>query len=187
MRKTNTNLKRVKFFKKILVLLIIQILIVLAFLYALKPDRPVNFEDLNKTTIIVDDVNYDYHIFTGSVFTVYSDGKEYEFAKFSIAGTDEYSMIELYETINEGDSLIIEYKETKNSKTILSAVLNGKVLRSVDGYNDFLTTQNRLRTISFIAVEVIFLTVSVFIVLIYGSEIKLATIKKVKQFKARGG
>ena len=82
-------------------------------------------------------------------------------------------MLELYETINIGDTLEIEYKEERSKNLIYSATKDGKSLRSVEGYNNFIESQKLPGILSFIFVELIFGISLTFVIILNKKEVSL--------------
>ena len=65
MRKTNRNIKRVKFFKRLAVFFVAQAIIVLLFVCIDKnqSDDLAESVDLKESTVVVDEVSYEYKFF----------------------------------------------------------------------------------------------------------------------------
>ena len=183
MRKTNRNIKRVKFFKRLAVFFVAQAIIILLFVCIDKSqsDDLAESVDLKESTVVVDEVSYEYKFLAGSMFSFFSDSAEYHFPKYPIAGTNEYSMRDLYETVNAGDELTIQYVERPTGHTVIGAQKGDTVLRSVEPYDDFLREQHVLTIIALAVVEVIFAAVLIFFVWFYWDEVKLFPAKKSKK------
>ena len=181
MKKTNRNLKRIKFVKRLLVFVIIQVVLAVLAILVLKITSPINPSELKSATIIVDEVEYEYRIINRRMFRVFSSSNEYAFPKFPINGTTEYSMAELYTAINIGAELTVEYIEMGNQNLVIGARLNNEVLRSVDAYNKFTVTQQITSIVTFSIIELIFITILVFFVLYNCKALKLFPYKKRSQ------
>ena len=182
MRKTNLNLKRVKFFKRLAVFAAVQVLLIVLFV-GIDRDIVCEFiEDskLKESVVVVEKTNYEYKFAIGRVFSFFADGVEYHFSKFPIRGTNEYSMEHLNQTICKGDELVIQYVESSTEYKIIGAQKGSAVLRSVEAYNKYIRQQHVLTIVAFVIVEVGGGAVLVFFVLFYWNELKLFSKKKKK-------
>jgi hypothetical protein len=154
-----------------IVFLLIQAIIISLFILIRHNHTPVENQDLKKAVVVVDNVEYEYQFISHRMFSIYSDSKEYAFPKITIINTSEYSMYQLYKTINIGDSLTIEYIEDGENNKIIGACLNNITLRSVNGYNSFIKTQQVLGVLAFIMVEIIFVVILFLFLLFYRKEL----------------
>lgn len=183
MRKTNLNLKRVKFLKRLAVFAAVQVLLIVLFVCI---DRDIVCEfiedsELKESVVVVEKTNYEYKFATGRVFSFFADGAEYHFPKYPIIGTDEYSMNHLHQTICAEDELVVRYVESSRGYTIIGAQKGDTVLRSVEAYDNYIRQQHTMTIVAFVIVEVVFLAVLAFFVLFYWSELKLFSRKKKKK------
>ena len=172
MRKTNLNIKRMEFIKKLCVFLLIQVALILCFNLIMTYGTG-EIQNPNTSTIIVDQISYEYKFMNGRMFSVFSNGNEYSFLKIAVADTNEYSMQELFENISIGDELVIDYVENRSSYLIIGARKNGEVLRSIEEYNKFAKKQHILGVIAFVTIELIFVAVFILFVILYGKGLKL--------------
>ena len=159
MRKTNLNLKRVKFFKKIALFFVIQI-IIFAFFASLMYGKSLTKTKLQtpyETTIKLDDVKYSRAGDTSCY--VFSNSQKYIFTAVYTVWDDEYSNYELYKTLKPGDILNIQYIEDGKRKEIISAELNENILRSYDAYFEYVEREERYTIITFFVVECVFLLI----------------------------
>ena len=146
--------------------LLVQSLILVAFLYIIRSHESVDNNAIVETSIVVEKIEGKQVFLIGYKTIIYSDSKKFTFIKIPILGTEEYSMHQLMETINVGDTLDIKYIEEKDHNVILDARMNGKILRSIDAYNSFLKSQQRTGIVVFIIVEILFLLVVLFCILV---------------------
>ena len=181
MRKTNRNIKRLKFFRQLAIFLLIQLTIIALFAYIdhINSDY-VNEAELIDAIVVVDEVNYEYVFASGRVFSFRADNIEYHFPKYPIIQTNEYSMKELHDAVAIGDELMIRYIEKPTGNIVVEARLNNHILRSVQPYKDFINNQRTNTIVVFAIVEMFFLTVLLFFVRFYWDEIKPSP-KKVKK------
>ena len=161
MKKTNTNIKRASFLRWLIILLAIQVVIIVMF-STLMFNQPILREDLITRTIAVDSTEYKVEIFVGKIFSFISDSQKYTFLKIPVLGTEEYSMSDLDDNINAGDVLEISYKAGDNSNIVYEVSKNGKVMRSLDGFNQNLSNQNIAAVILLVLVEIIYFTLFAF-------------------------
>lgn len=182
MRKTNRNLKRLKFFKRLAIFVAVQILLIVLFV-GIDRDIVCDFIEESKLTesvVVVETTKYEYKFATGRVFSFFADGKEYHFPKFPIIGTNEYSMKHLKQAVCEGDELVVQYVEGSREYKVIGAQKGNTTLRSVEAYDHYLRQQHTMTIVAFVIVEMVFLAVLVLFVLFYWKEIKLFSKKKKK-------
>ena len=177
MRKTNTNLKRMKIVKQLIVLGVIQVVIIVVFAFILASSATGDVSELKTATITVDKIAYEYEFISGRMFSVFSDSVEYCFPKIPVAGTDEFSMIELRESITIGENLTVEYTEKENYNVIIGAYSGNEVLRSAEAYYAFQNNQFIMGIVTFGVVEIIFLAILIFFVFFHQKELKFFTSK----------
>ena len=108
------------------------------------------------TTIVIDDISYDYIGGSNSRLTLFSNHQEYRFATFPVLGTEEYSNIEMREVLKIGDQLTIEYFQKENLNIILSALKDDALqLRSIEGYEAYLQKNSFAMCIAFAFIQII--------------------------------
>lgn len=180
MRKTNLNIKRVNFFKKLSLFLIVQIIIVILFVLLINTSSPVNENALNKKIISIDKIEYHYVFMSGSHLSFYSEKEKYSFPKFPVLGTNEYSIPDLHDNIAVGDTVYVEYIKDGDSNIVIELHKGESFLRTSNGYNNFQRTQRPLCIIAFSIIEAFFLSALAFFILLYGKEIKLFQKRKHK-------
>ena len=156
LRKTNSNIRCVKHIRKIIVFLIVQLLIALVFFFIFASVTDIDETKLCSSQIIVDGVEFEYKFMVGEMFRFTSDSVEYVFPKFPILGTDEYSMFELYNTINVGDVVFVEYTQKGDYNSVIGAAKGEQILRSKTAYLDYLRRQRIVTVVALVVVEVIF-------------------------------
>ena len=154
-----------RYIKLCTVFLLVQSLILVAFLYIIRSHESVDNNAIVETSIVVEKIEGKQVLLSGYKTIIYSDSKQFTFIKIPILGTKEYSMHQLKETINEGDILDIKYIQENDHNVILDARINGKTLRSIDAYNSFLKSQQRIGIVVFIIVEILFLLVVLFYII----------------------
>ena len=82
MRKTNRNLKKIKFAKSLVVFFVVQLCLIIGFALIYRSHAPLDLSNLKKETIIVDEITYRY-LNSGGDITLFSNSKEYVFPKYS--------------------------------------------------------------------------------------------------------
>ena len=117
-------------------ILAIQVIVLVAFAIILSSTYTVKDEDLKNAIIVVEEKDYSYEFASGRMLTIVFENQKYSFAKFAVAGTNEYSMEELYTSISVGDRLSVKYIEASESNLIIGATLGTTEMRSVKGYNN---------------------------------------------------
>lgn len=180
MRKTNLNLKRVKFFKRLAVFMAVQAILIVLFV-GIDCDIADDFideNDLKESVVVVEKTTYDYLFAVGRVFSFFADGAEYCFPKYPIIRTIEYSMHDLRQVIGVGDELVVQYLEKPTGYEVIGAKKGDVVLRSVESYDHYIREQHTLTIVAFVVVETVFVAVLVFFVLFYWNEVKLFSRKK---------
>ena len=180
MKKTNTNIKRIKFAKRMAFLLVIQVAIIVVFWLISNGHSPIETSAIKETVITVDAVEYDYQYLNHGMFRVFCDSVAYGFPKIPTISTNEYSMHELYERIHVGDVLELQYIAMENENMIVEARMNNDTLRSLDAYNAFIKTQRKTDVISFVVIETLFVIATVFIIVFFGSELHLFSRRRKK-------
>lgn len=148
-----------RFFK----ICIIQLCIILLFAYVWNSLSPAHESELKSATVEIEEVEYEYLMFTRRKYSFVSNFERYSFPKFPVLGTGEYSMEKLYKTARVGDVLEVEYIQDEDGNTVIGAKKDGEVLRSVDGYNNHIKQQRTLTIITGSVIEVIFIAVLIFI------------------------
>ena len=109
MRKTNRNIKRVKFFKRFVPIFVIgHVVILFAFLCILE-SKPVDISNCKNERIVVEDKEY-IDIPRHRTFFVIANDIKYFFSNSGIFG--KYSASELNEEIEIGETLDISYYKT---------------------------------------------------------------------------
>lgn len=169
MRKTNRNLNKIKLAKALIVFFLVQLCLIVAFALINRSHAPLDLSNVKKETIVVDEVTYEY--LSGGHVTLFSNSKEYVFPKYPVAGTREASMWELYEVIEKGDSLTVEYMEKTNRngayRLTLSVYKGDQPLRTEAAYSKFLAHQRTLGVITFGIVELFFFVILAFFLIIW--------------------
>ena len=182
-RKTNTNLKRLKFFKSLLVFAVIQCFLFSIFVPEIYDAFvPVNSENSKQIKIVVDETYYDSSGRSSAKFYIYSNGIKYRFSNFGISG--KYSNRELSEMVREGDVLSITYIEkypfgVVNEKWVVDARTETKVYRSLEEYNA--RKSPVLNILFFGFIELLFLSVFALYIVFHWKELKLFSYRKKKK------
>jgi len=170
----------IKAVKVLVVFFIIQLVIVSMLVYIIK-SASIERYHFYETTLVVDKIEYQYKMFTRHpVVSIYSDGIEYGFVIIPVINTKEYSMYELYKTIDEGDKLFISYIKKRSSNVIIGASLNNEVLRSKLGYERFLKEQKVCGIVVCGVLELIYVIVLWFFIMLYRNKIR-SMIKNLKK------
>ena len=178
MRKTNRNLKNVKFAKRLVLFVLVQCLIIVMFARLLSK-KTIDKNDLIKETVVVEEVKFERLLFSGKTFWFCSNSVKYSFPKSSgILYENESSHYELYEAVAVGDILTVEYLKEDDRNVVYGAQIGDKVLRTVDAYNRFVDSQSITSRIVFAVVEFAFLAVLVLYVLYHYKVINPAAKKK---------
>ena len=127
MRKTNLNLKRVKFCKKIAYFCVVQIIILALFsniMYILSQTRN-RLQTPYEATIKVDDVEYESYAGSNWCY-VFSNSQRYIFTLAYEHSDNGYSNYELYKTLNREDLRIKKLENQTDGDKVYIA-------RNVDG------------------------------------------------------
>ena len=124
--------------------------------------QPILRHDLITRAVVVDSTECKTEFLIGEMFSFTSGSQKYIFPKIPILNTEEYSMSDLDDNINAGDVLEISYKAGDNSNIVYEVSKDGKVMRSLDGFNQNLSNQNIAAVILLVLVEVIYFTLFAF-------------------------
>lgn len=156
--------ERKKTAKQVSVFLVIQILILAVFGIIYILDTPFDPSELKHGTITVDRVDYAHRLVEGSVCSLYSGDTEYRFARLPL-GEGEYSLYELYKSIQPGDTVSIIYEERSALLGTMNVILDARsgetVYRSLSYYTRFSDNNTLVGWIIFIIVELLWLIVFV--------------------------
>ena len=172
MRRTNTNLKRIAFVKKLIVFVTIQIALIIVFAQTIVNSTPIDTKHLKSAIIVVDSVEYEYEFINGRMFRLFANSKEYTFPKFPVYNEADYSMLELYQSVHIGDEVTVVYIETEEYNLVVGANMGNNVLRSVDTYSEYLEKQYKIGWTTFLIVEVVFVCILIVFVLFHVKELK---------------
>ncbi len=157
MRKTNSNIKRVKFFKRIA---IVQLVIIAIFLFLFCMSRPVDIDDCAQETITVEDKQYINRVRAPSYFVLYCKGEKYRVTTYP----DGFSSRSTYETIEIGDKLEIlsekRFTLLGYINLIVDAKGEGEFNLDISSFNEGRKTTNLIIVICFIVAEAIFFVIS---------------------------
>ncbi len=184
MRKTNLNLKRVKFAKDILKFFIIGQLLILVFgITAFRKSKPTNLSDCTQITITVDKIYTDLTSRTKFVW-IQADGEKYILPNSGIFS--EYSVNELLETVQPGEKIDISYEILHHffigkCKYIVDARNENNVYFNFERYHKDMVQAHIFIIITFTIIEVLFLVFTV--VYLYENLIELKILPKRKPKK----
>lgn len=124
-----------KLIRTVLVYVLIQSLIVLAFMSMFRASHPVNIQDTKQIDITVEDTYY-ISIPKHSQLVVVATSGKYSFVNYS--RFDEYSANEIYESISKGDKLSLTYYEgysiVGKINRVVAAQTENETYRSLQGY-----------------------------------------------------
>ena len=176
MRKTNRNIKRVKFVQRILIFALVQVAIISVFILTTSSAVPISEDELIYETIVVENKETTYFSKQNKNYCFISNDTKYYIPTLSVWASDGFSRYEVYETVNIGDVLEIGYIEGSNR--LCSIKKNNQKLLTLEGYNRTHTISKLTASIVFIFVELLFLTVLTFFVLINYGNIKIKKRKK---------
>ena len=158
MRRTKKTLKRIRFVKTAIVIFaVLQFCIVMFFLFAWKHTSSIKLQGLEMkcTTIVIDNISYDYVLGGNGRLTLFSNHQEYHFATFPVLGTEEYSNVEMRDILKIGDQLTIEYFQKDDLNIILGASKDALQLRSIGGYEAYLQKNSFAMLAAFAFVQII--------------------------------
>lgn len=187
MRKTNLNLKRARFAKRLIIFPVIQALFAAIFVIAFNSNAPVNTNEIQTSLITVEKIECESKFLVGEMTTLTSNGVEYHFPKFPVVGTNEYSMHELYESIRPGDTLVVSYVDRNSrsspneQRTVLDARSETQQFRSFEAYNRYCSKQRVTGIIICSIVEFVFLICFTFFVVHNLFELKFFQHRKRKK------
>ena len=167
MRKTNRNIRKINFLKRIIALIGVEVIIVGLFSYAHYANEPIREETTKNITIVVDEVNSYYDMLAKRHVNVVANGVVYKFPRVSPI-VKEFSMSELYETIHPGDTLWIRYVESSGLlglgppvNSIVDARTETEQLRSIEAFNQVREDLQTIGIITFCILEFIFMVIVV--------------------------
>lgn len=167
--------KKRKLVKLALCFLLFQILILAFLVYFLSIMKPIDKNSLHQTVVEVDETyyvrlkNFKYPKYN---FYIRSEEKEFRFPRYSVLGTDEYSMSSLNNTVNVGDTLCVKYVEEEDYYRVYEVTKNGEVLRTPEGFNQHIKKQRVLTVIVFIIFELVYSVLLFINIMISRTDIK---------------
>ena len=179
-RKTNHNLKQTEFGKKsIISFSIVQIVILIFFLWGIYEAKPINISDCTQDLIYVEDTEYS-PAYGEYKFYIYSNETQYEFANLGVSG--DYTGKELYDEIQPGEILNIihvkGYGIFGNYNLIVDARNDDTVYLDVEMYN----FQKEKAFISifviFAIIEILYLSILILSIVLNYKGIKVVLRKK---------
>ena len=179
-------MKRFKNLKKIAYICIIQIVILLFFAWAYYCSAPAKLDNIKNTTIIVEDL---YYYSRGSKTTpklfVSSDSSEYVFFN-----TDNYSALELSQTIKIGDKIELAYTERfglfGQYNMVCAAYSETQTYSSLDYYINTQRNALRISIVVFIFIEIIFIFLSIASIILFWERKKIKKKSKHSTHKEDG-
>ena len=165
--------KRKLIIKQIILLVTFQLIIIIAALFIISLNIPIDSEEVCEITIEVEEINYEYQFLNRRMLRIVSDSEIYSFPKMPALETEDYSMKELHQRINVGDCLKIKYINSYSEQRIIIDAYEGdEILRSMSSYNNYMAKQRNIGMITFILIEGIYIINFLLFLLINGKDIK---------------
>lgn len=181
MRKTNRNIKRVIFLKRIIMsFILVQSMLALLFVLLFHQSKPIDINDCQSVRITVQDKEYVRRIHNNYICQISAGDAKYEFPGLGIFG--RYSSAEYYEAIEVGEQINLlyttGYRLTGKYNLIVEAQGEDTLYLALDEYN----AQKPLVAVIvfFIIVEIVFLAVIITVFLFGAKDLKLFSEKRKK-------
>ena len=180
--KTNSKVK--KLIKPLIYFFLVELAIVICFLFAQNTNATLIEKDLEHATITVSDTYTErYPLIKGDIFCIIADNNiEYRISRPDPKSNDPTAE-ELKNLIQTGDVLTISYQEgisliSGKSNWIVSVAEDITQYRSIDTYNQPRETQQIFGIISFIVIETIYFIVLGLYTIYKIKELRLYPLKK---------
>lgn len=140
MKKIKFSVVEKKILRGLCIFILIQVLIVVAFVYLFNSSGQIDIKDTKQVNVTVDSLSYFHGSSKHSAgrLVIVSGSTKYYFMNRSTS--DEYSVSKLYEALSKGDSLTIRYYETERLflgkiNLIVDARGGAEIYRSIEEYN----------------------------------------------------
>lgn len=187
MRKTNTNVKRAKFFKRFLPLVVlIQAVILATFATLWSWNSPKDIDSYPSLEIVVEDKVYEDWWRNNNFYVVYG-GERYYFPAY--ASSDKYSPREFYKKIQIGEEIDVKYSTRYTLMGKIRFVLDARnesdVYVDYDADESYRKSQQVPLIIFYSLLELVFLAVIAFILFIYRQDLKLFKRQKKKSTREK--
>jgi len=178
MKKCKLSLAEKKCIRKILLLLLIQLLIIFSFVFLMSGSQQIDISDTKQIDITVEDL-YITRKAKENQLTVVANSTQYLFTGRATA--KDRSVDELYSTISKSDTLSLIYYESGKTNVVVDARTETEVYRSFEEYNRGKDGLPGFVVVLYSIIELLFIG----ILLVYGW-IHLKTMKCIyKKFKSR--
>lgn len=137
MKKGKFSVVEKHFIRRIFNFFLLQILMILVFLYCFDISRPVGENDIKQVVVTVEDTRFIDEVRHDKLF-VYSGADRYAFYRSN--SRDDLYVRQLYETINVGDQLHLSYTEILHIffgkvNLIVDAKNETQTYRTIEAYN----------------------------------------------------
>ena len=154
--------------KTIIRIVIIQILILTCFIVLLSMSQPVDITTATQCKIVVETIDYGRRYNELSLY-VYEDSIGYMFSKGALS-TEYHSVFDISKKINEGDIITITYIEERGifgkTNVVIDAFSEDESYLSYHQYNSGKRIVRILVSVGFAVLELIFIVISVFAIMI---------------------
>lgn len=182
MRKTNVNIKRIKFVKRMLIKFILgQIVILLVFVLLFQESKPIDINSCTNTRIIVEDKEYT-RVYQEYKCRIFSNGIRYDF--YNTGSSGKYTSKELYEKIVIGEILDISYINRYGFFGKYNLIVDAKdetnIYLDFNSYNLQKEKANISVIIMFSIIELVFLSAFIVAFIFNRKELKIFLSKKKK-------
>lgn len=156
--KKKISLAEKRLLRTVIILVLIQLLVIFAFVHLLISSRQVNISDTVRIDITVDDL-YFVRVPKEDWLVIVADNIKYLF--MSRSTTKDYSVHELYDSIAKGDRLSIIYYISDNTvlgkyNVIVDARTEAEDYRTLEAYNQGKQGVTVFIAILFVVIELIF-------------------------------
>lgn len=158
MKKIKLSLTEKKLLRTLLAFVLVQILIVIAFVRLFGGSQPVALHDTKQIDIIVEDI-FAANVLREDRLVISADSEKYVLSNHS--RREKYSVNELYKSISEGDSLTLTCYEDYNIFGRVNIVVGARneteIYRSIEEYNRSKEGVPAFVAVMFSVIELIFI------------------------------
>ena len=167
---TKKQKRRIKnIVRKIAGFLVIQLIIILLFLFSYNISKPFDADELTKIYINVDSTDLYTVRMYHSVFVINSNSNKYH---FSSPGSNEPTNYELQDKISPGDALAVTYYKFGGNLWVVDARSDTEIYRSIDVQNNEQQDILKSTYIFFFMMEFVYLVVLIIYIRLSTSPIK---------------
>lgn len=189
MKKIKLSLTEKKLLRTLLAFVLVQILIVIAFVRLFGGSQPVALHDTKQIDIIVEDIFaanvLKKNVLKKDLLVISADSEKYVLSNHS--RREKYSVNELYKNISEGDSLTLicyeDYNIFGRVNIVVGARNETEIYRSIEEYNRSKEGVPAFVAVMFFVIELIFIGIVIVCVWLNQNTIKSLCRKTKKLIK----